>query len=347
MENKIFQAALNKWGLPAQVAMAHGEMGELATALTQYFVQEKIGPENVVDEIADVMIMMKQMSIAIESEKGCEPGAVSKRYKEKLERLAGLVGITYGFDLASGPDETVAMTITKNDPDPFPVGTECEAYTKDTGWFPAKVLSKRHNGNFEVSAVEALGGHRLYWTADLRPIKPKITQVVDVNVNLAPKTEQTTLDEREEILLKWPNAQPLRDFIIEHDTLEPGSLLVNHYKVDPLVATEQMILNGELLHWYNMQYWFVIEAPRWEAEKKHKINQDAKALYNLVIGGDVNNLPWGAMKHSVKNLFIGLAELGIKPPRKELPKETEPDFDATPPRVVMVVPEAGRVKNEK
>lgn len=357
MESKIFQAAIDKWGLPAQVAMAHGEMGELATALTQYFVQEKVGPESVVDEIADVQIMMAQMALLIESEEGCEPGSVKKRYQEKLDRLAGLVGITYGVDLASGPDETVEMTIVKNETGLFPVGTECEAYTKDTGWFPAKVLSKRHNGQFEVSAVEALGGHRLYWTADLRPSKRTITKVVDVDVKLTPKTEQTTLDEREEILLKWPHAQPLRDFIIEHETLEPGSLLVNHHKVDPLEATEQIILNGELLHWYNMQYWFVIEAPRWKKDKdKAKIRElcDEAAEFLFAVSFE-------ECREDVRGTIYEMISSGFRLPREELPKETEINllFSATGIRsgdggrevanrlydLGYRSPEGGRVKN--
>lgn len=95
LENKIFNAALEKWGLPSQVAMTHGEMGELATALTQYFVQEKVGPEAVIDEIADVKIMMGQMTLLIESLEGCDAGAVEKRYQEKLERLAGMVSVNF------------------------------------------------------------------------------------------------------------------------------------------------------------------------------------------------------------------------------------------------------------
>ncbi|CAL9990837.1 nucleoside triphosphate pyrophosphohydrolase [Vibrio phage D81] len=332
MENKIFQAALDKWGVPSQVAMAHGEMGELATALTQYYVQEKVGPEAVVDEIVDVKIMMGQMTLQIEQEMN-QPGAVGKRYKEKMERLAGMVGKTY---------------IDKDNVEVWKVGEEfppssCRVIVntgikqpgmvrKPDDWVHGWFIGVTQCGEFAIVDID----DRHLVTAGVKDIAPSepdksVTSIhlrdyqktVHVDVNLTPKTTQTTLDEREEILVKWPQAQPLREFLIEHDDLLPGSLVVNHHKVDPLKVENHMILNGELLHWYNMQYWFVIEAPQWEEAKAKQINQDAEALYSLVVGCDVNNPPWGSMKDSVKNLFIGLAELGIKPPRKELPKETE------------------------
>lgn len=264
MENKIFQAALDKWGLPSQVAMTHGEMGELSTALTQYYVQDKVGPEAVVDEIADVKIMMGQMTLLIESEGGCAPGSVDKRYQEKLERLAGMVDMVY--------------------------------INKD---------------NIEIDHVgpdTVVGVNEIKQPVHLRDYQ----KTVRVDCHIEPQVKPE-VNGRELIMEKWPHAQPLREFMIEHEELMPGSLLVNHHKVDPLKVDNQMILNGELLHWYNMQHWFVIEAPQWEAEKdKAKEEWIDKACVILNYHGK-----------SLFDICERMHEAGFKLPRKELPKETE------------------------
>lgn len=59
-ENHLFDKALAKWGLDFQMGCATEEMGELITAINQY-KRGRLTEEQVIEEIADVIIMMGQL----------------------------------------------------------------------------------------------------------------------------------------------------------------------------------------------------------------------------------------------------------------------------------------------
>jgi len=85
-ETKIYQDAVNKWGEPTQAFMAMGECGELTAALARFFVQGRGNDQEVIDEIADVQIMLNQLKLMFMRE------AVEQRKIEKLLRLEGILG---------------------------------------------------------------------------------------------------------------------------------------------------------------------------------------------------------------------------------------------------------------
>jgi len=72
--------ALARWGVQRQVTRAVEELGELLTALSRF--PKRATPEEVADEIADVMIMCRQLSMAFGDE------LVTQRFTAKLQRLS-------------------------------------------------------------------------------------------------------------------------------------------------------------------------------------------------------------------------------------------------------------------
>jgi NTP pyrophosphatase (non-canonical NTP hydrolase) len=85
----VFFKALNTWGGESQENMAIEECSEFIKAICKY--RRNAGQKefnDIIDEIADVTIMMRQMAIAIGEE------AVENKIKEKVERLAGRLGYT-------------------------------------------------------------------------------------------------------------------------------------------------------------------------------------------------------------------------------------------------------------
>jgi NTP pyrophosphatase (non-canonical NTP hydrolase) len=60
-EEEIYKAAINHWGEHTQLMMAMGECGELIAELNRLVTQNRSSKEQVVDEIADVEIMMGQL----------------------------------------------------------------------------------------------------------------------------------------------------------------------------------------------------------------------------------------------------------------------------------------------
>ena len=79
-EQDIYAEALAKWGFEAQTLMAIEEAAELQQALLHY-MRGKALAVDVVDEIADMTIMCRQMANIFGSED------VEKRIQFKLERL--------------------------------------------------------------------------------------------------------------------------------------------------------------------------------------------------------------------------------------------------------------------
>ena len=83
MIKKTMKKALETWGLDSQILMSIEEMAELTQALLkQHFREYKpYTKEQVIDEIADVEIMMIQMKMIYGEE------LIEKRISEKIERL--------------------------------------------------------------------------------------------------------------------------------------------------------------------------------------------------------------------------------------------------------------------
>lgn len=61
-EEEILSMAMKKYGLDSQIGMVMEECGELLTALNQY-KRGRIDKKRVAEEIADVIILMSQMSM--------------------------------------------------------------------------------------------------------------------------------------------------------------------------------------------------------------------------------------------------------------------------------------------
>ena len=79
-EKLLYEQAIKKWGESSQVNMAYEEMGELISALNK-FQRGRIGIDGVITEIADVQIMVEQLSVMFGTE------SVSLEKARKLRRL--------------------------------------------------------------------------------------------------------------------------------------------------------------------------------------------------------------------------------------------------------------------
>jgi len=84
-EVKTMQTALDQWGLNAQAGQAIEECAELIVALQKY-INRTPQPgmvENILDEIADVEMMLAQMRLVL----GIDDDALRTRIEYKFERL--------------------------------------------------------------------------------------------------------------------------------------------------------------------------------------------------------------------------------------------------------------------
>ena len=84
-EINTMQAALDQWGLNAQVGQTVEECAELIVALQKY-INRTARPgvvENITDEIADVEMMLAQMRLAL----GIDDDTLRKRIEYKFDRL--------------------------------------------------------------------------------------------------------------------------------------------------------------------------------------------------------------------------------------------------------------------
>ena len=77
---EVYQKALLKWGYQSQLGMLFEEMGELMQVLNKYD-RKRATLAEVIDEIADVEIMLGQMAVVYGRE------AVHRRKIEKINRL--------------------------------------------------------------------------------------------------------------------------------------------------------------------------------------------------------------------------------------------------------------------
>jgi len=86
-ELKIMEKCLDQWGQNAQVGQTIEECAELIVALQKYTNRTpKPGMiENILDEIADVEMMLAQMRLVL----GIDDAALRQRIEYKFERLEG------------------------------------------------------------------------------------------------------------------------------------------------------------------------------------------------------------------------------------------------------------------
>lgn len=90
IDTKVLKKAIKKWGTDLQTMVAIEEMAELTQALSKCKRQiDRDTLEHVTEEIADVYIMLQQLTMMYSS---------SERVKEvitrKIDRLRGIVGDT-------------------------------------------------------------------------------------------------------------------------------------------------------------------------------------------------------------------------------------------------------------
>lgn len=78
---QVYQDALDKWGLDAQWGMVHEECLELAMAIHKFRRTQDM--DSIIDEVADVKIMMEQVELYVDMDK------VNERMDFKIERLKG------------------------------------------------------------------------------------------------------------------------------------------------------------------------------------------------------------------------------------------------------------------
>ena len=92
---ELLQAAVEKWGIQSQVMMAIEEMGELLQAISKVHRNGNNSIYNLLEEIADVRIMMDQLVLIFEPSTTMK---VSLEEEIKLQRLAFRLETTYEAD---------------------------------------------------------------------------------------------------------------------------------------------------------------------------------------------------------------------------------------------------------
>lgn len=92
MEN-TYEKAVEHFGKVPQMVKAIEEMGELSTEIARNIIGVYLDDEKMIDEVADVTIMMKQLAI-IFGEK-----AVEDRIEFKLTRLKGRMEFGDNFEV--------------------------------------------------------------------------------------------------------------------------------------------------------------------------------------------------------------------------------------------------------
>lgn len=80
----IYRAALAKWGEEAQFDQAVEECAELIAAL-KHFKRDRVGQQQVVDELADVALMVGQLSFMLGEDR------VERAIESKLRKLKDLL----------------------------------------------------------------------------------------------------------------------------------------------------------------------------------------------------------------------------------------------------------------
>ena len=81
-QEEVLYTALDMWGTNEQLFMLTEEVGELLSSINKWR-RDRIDPEGIVDEIADVHIMLAQLCILI----GGSPSLPNDIIEQKIERL--------------------------------------------------------------------------------------------------------------------------------------------------------------------------------------------------------------------------------------------------------------------
>lgn len=122
VDHATFAAAIDHWGIDAQVDMGEEEAAEFVVA-SKHYARGKVGVEDVIDELADVRIMFEQLALYV------GPGRVQSRVTEKMDRLRerlpdGAVEEHHGVDLSDHfvPCAHCGMHVPESDAEPGPHG---------------------------------------------------------------------------------------------------------------------------------------------------------------------------------------------------------------------------------
>ena len=87
-QQQIINEAIRKFGMDRQIRKSIEEMGELIVAINHY-ADGKTTYEELCGEIADVIIMAKQLQVMFGV-------GVDDKIEEKFNRLGNLLGVEYG-----------------------------------------------------------------------------------------------------------------------------------------------------------------------------------------------------------------------------------------------------------
>lgn len=82
IEKEILQKAIQKWGKHAQLLMVLEEMSELQKEILKNINRSKDNLDSIIDETADVEIMLAQLKFIYQIEE-----AVEKHIPQKLEKV--------------------------------------------------------------------------------------------------------------------------------------------------------------------------------------------------------------------------------------------------------------------
>lgn len=98
-DNPLLPAALDQWGLPAQLGMAIEEMGELLQAINHMWrgrhASVAMDKMKLCEEIGDVMIVMAQLRLIDAELVDSYVEAKLARFKERLNRTMGNVDLSH------------------------------------------------------------------------------------------------------------------------------------------------------------------------------------------------------------------------------------------------------------
>lgn len=334
MRNRhIFSAAIGHWGIEKQQDIAKGEMGECVAAMTRYFTQRRGDENDVIDEIADVKVVMNQMEIYFDGLVGRD--SVKRRYQEKVERLASKFGMQVEktvpeFDVSTA--WFAGFPVTQRE-----VLIELQADNSDVKlWVPGFFIGTNQKGDLgfvetEDNQIHCVSSERIKAANQEQAVDEKLDSMVEEVSKAVSASGEVHLrdyqkrkleaDENkksvgEAIVEKYPEAMPMIDFMYEHQQMLPGTVIVNHENIDPLVLTDEMIAanNYQVFNWFNMLNWFVIKAPQWEDHDKSLEREYFMDEACALIARHGNNL---------LELTERLYDLGFQLPRKDLGKETE------------------------
>lgn len=86
----VFAKAVERWGRDFQAMMLAEECGELVAAMSQ-FLRRRVGAERVIEEVADVYIMLAQVPHLLGGDAKEHQKAISKVVAGKKWRLENLV----------------------------------------------------------------------------------------------------------------------------------------------------------------------------------------------------------------------------------------------------------------